>query len=365
MKKEIDIIIPAYKAHNTIFKTLCSIAEQTWVDKIQVTIVNDCCPEGDYQKIITLFKGQLDIKEVKLPKNSGPGVARQFGFDNTTAQYVMFMDADDCLMGPYIISQMILILKERKDDVIFSNFIEENLPDEYVPHFQDKIWMFGKIYQREFLNNNQIKFSKYRANEDTCFNKMVIMAHQNKNKDIFFFDEYTYGWNFKEKSITRVNNGQYTYDQSICGYIDGLIEIYEWADKMQIKEEVIRNSIYSEICFLYLTFCDIANEKEYFQKQNFEYIKKFYHKVWLEHITDYENEDFLKIYDECVHAAIHDGQNLPRSFIVQPNFAQFMDMLKNTPYNEKDIYKIWAEMPDEIKQNNIDCGVVDKNYYNI
>ena len=49
MKKNnrIDVIIPAYKAHGTILRTLSSIAEQTILSDVDVTIVNDCCPEGD------------------------------------------------------------------------------------------------------------------------------------------------------------------------------------------------------------------------------------------------------------------------------------------------------------------------------
>ena len=44
MEKQIDIIIPAYNAHNTIDKALASIACQNISDKIKVTIVNDCSP---------------------------------------------------------------------------------------------------------------------------------------------------------------------------------------------------------------------------------------------------------------------------------------------------------------------------------
>lgn len=364
MKKEIDIIIPAYKAHNTIFKTLCSIAEQTFSQKIQVTIINDCCPEGNYKKIIDLFKGQLDIKEIKLKENGGPGVARQFGLANTKLPYVMFMDADDCFMGPYIVSQLVNVLKEKNEDVLFSNFIEEHENDKYVQHFKDRVWMFGKIYKREFLNHNKIKFSNRRANEDTCFNKMVLLTYQNQDKELPYLEVFTYGWNYKENSITRVNNAQYTYDQCMCGYIDGMIEVYEWADRMNIKEKIVKDSIYSEMCFIYISFCDVAKEAEYYQKQNFEYIKKFYHKVWKKYIKDFPNEDFLNIYDNCLSIAIHEGQASPRTFIAQPNFMQFIEMLENVPYDENEIYKVWAEMPAEIKQNNIDCGVVDKNYYN-
>lgn len=40
--KKVDVIIPAYKAQNTIERTLASIVMQSIVDKLTVTIVNDC-----------------------------------------------------------------------------------------------------------------------------------------------------------------------------------------------------------------------------------------------------------------------------------------------------------------------------------
>lgn len=52
---KIDVIIPAYKAHGTLLRTLSSIAEQTILKDVDVTIVNDCCPEGDYGEFIKMF----------------------------------------------------------------------------------------------------------------------------------------------------------------------------------------------------------------------------------------------------------------------------------------------------------------------
>jgi glycosyltransferase involved in cell wall biosynthesis len=80
MKKEtnhkIDVIIPAYKAHDTILRTLSSIIAQTILEDLTITIVNDCCPDGSYKK----FKPYIDIKEIKLKKK----VARQKGIDEAS-----------------------------------------------------------------------------------------------------------------------------------------------------------------------------------------------------------------------------------------------------------------------------------------
>ena len=98
-KNRIDVIIPAYKAQKTILRTLSSIAAQTILDKVDVTIVNDCCPNGDYQEFINMFSPYMNIREIKLPENGGPGVARQYGIDNTEDEFFTCMDADDTLCG--------------------------------------------------------------------------------------------------------------------------------------------------------------------------------------------------------------------------------------------------------------------------
>ena len=59
----IDIIIPAYKAQDTIIRTLSSIALQEIVDEVEVTIVNDADGIG-YQKFVDMFSPYMKIREI-------------------------------------------------------------------------------------------------------------------------------------------------------------------------------------------------------------------------------------------------------------------------------------------------------------
>ena len=63
---KIDIIIPAFKAQNTILRTLSSIACQSILNDIEVTIVNDACPNGNYKKFVDMFSPYMQIKEIKM-----------------------------------------------------------------------------------------------------------------------------------------------------------------------------------------------------------------------------------------------------------------------------------------------------------
>lgn len=362
MGKKVDIIIPAYKAHKTIFKTLCSVAQQINTDEIMVTIVNDCCPEGSYKNIIRKFKNELDIQEIKMKENGGPGAARQYGIDNTHCEYILFMDADDVYTNCFVVYNFIKGMEEQQIDFMTSNFVEERPNEAIVYHEKDTVWVFAKMYRRKFLEDYKIRFTNARANEDTCFNQKVILSLLNQDKEIACLGDNTYVWRFKDNSITRTNDGQYAYDQSIVGYIDGIIEVFNWADKMGIKEEHIDYKIKVIMFNLYVSYCDVGSNSTMFQKQNFEFIKKFYNKVWKPKKLDYKNLEFMEIFNQGMSEINKDGTQYT-IFLAQPNIVQFMDMLEHSPYNEEDIYKIWEELPEEIKQNNVKCGVVDKKYY--
>ena len=97
---KIDVIIPAYKAQNTIIRTLSSLAMQSVVKDLKITIVNDCDGEG-YQHFVDMFSPYMDIQELVMEKNGGPGDARQYGIDHTDNPLLTFIDADDTFAGAY------------------------------------------------------------------------------------------------------------------------------------------------------------------------------------------------------------------------------------------------------------------------
>ena len=116
---KIDIIIPIYKAHDTLGRALASIACQWGKEDIIVTLVNDACPEGSYDDIIERFKPELCIQELKLEQNQGPGDARQLGMDKTQGDNVFIMDSDECLASDLSIFYLSYELADEQPPVIF------------------------------------------------------------------------------------------------------------------------------------------------------------------------------------------------------------------------------------------------------
>ena len=95
----IDIIIPIYNVDlKQLKKCLLSIVSQTIVEELEVTIVDDgssSSSEEEIYHLINKIQQFIPIKLLRYEKNHGPGYARQYGINNTSNEYIMFIDADD------------------------------------------------------------------------------------------------------------------------------------------------------------------------------------------------------------------------------------------------------------------------------
>ena len=190
---KIDIIIPAYKASNTIKRTLASIYMQTIKDDLHIIIVDDATPDDNYEKIVDQFRNiGLDIEVIHLDQNSGPGVARQKGIEAGNNQYFTCIDADDTFSSAIALETMREGMVQTnpqfsKDSIkcVSATFLQlgDNL-QQIVPHQNDMVWMFGKLYRRKFIEDYEIKFNDTRANEDTGYNKWVQLLCNNPNINV-------------------------------------------------------------------------------------------------------------------------------------------------------------------------------------
>lgn len=215
MSKFLSIVIPRYnETEKDVFPLLSSIAGQLGVDfsEIEVIIAND---GGWYRKLDNTFLSlfDVDIKQVYLDVNRGPGVARQAGLDAASGEYVMFCDADDTLHSVGVLGAFIQEAKINKPDMITSEWLEEIANPQggytYITHKIENTWMHGKAIKRKFLVNNNIRFhDELRVHEDSYF--LGISASLTDN--IRHIPVTTYVWKYRPDSITRRNNSIYTFE---------------------------------------------------------------------------------------------------------------------------------------------------------
>ena len=359
---KVDIIIPAFKAQNTILRTLSSIACQSILNDIEVTIVNDACPNGDYKKFVDMFSPYMKIKEIKMETNKGPGQARQFGIDNTSNEFFTCIDADDTFSGTLAIETLRTgIQLSPTIQCCVGTFMEIHPDLQLVPHMQDMVWMFGKIYRRDFIKRYNIRFNETRANEDTGFNtKVRLLCSNNKNEIVHWINEPVYYWHEKIDSITRINNGQYSFDQSFCGWTDNMIEAIQFEKKIQPFNGYIDQWTMECMMNLYTYYIETVARNEVFAAQNWEYVKKFYHTCYKK-IEDNITDEMLSVaYSQKMQASWGDGHMI--GIIPCMGVKEFFEKIKAEEYNPNDIYDIWEKIPSELIENNERCGVCPKGY---
>lgn len=368
-KNRIDVIIPAYKAQHTILRTLSSIAAQTVLDKIDVTIVNDCCPNGDYKEYVDMFSPYMSIREIRLHENGGPGVARQYGIDHTEDEFFTCMDADDTLCGATALE--ILLAGIQENDVIkccSASFLQlGNTLQTMVGHSNDMVWMFGKIYRRAFVDQYKIRFNETRANEDTGFNTIVKLLCDNPMEQVRYIQECVYYWHNKTDSITRINDCQYNYDQSLCGWTDNMIYAINHVRKHKPFSGASIQWTVSCMLNLYYYFIETVARKPVFADQNWEYIKKYYHACYKRIEDDISDEVFGQMFSACSQEKWASGTLL--GIVPHIGIHEFMNKLREEPYDPDDIYKVWERMEEDpetkkLIENNEKCGVCPKGYTN-
>lgn len=232
----IDVIIPAYNAHKTIEQTLTSIAFQSIVDKLNVYIINDY--GKDYKEIIEYYSNFMNIKELKLEKNSGPGQARQYGIDNSKNEYIIFIDSDDVFADSLSIETLYNELSNSNNDIIVSTFLEE-LENTFIPKQTQYVWMHGKMYQRSYLIKNNIRFNDTYTNEDCGFNQLCYMCGANYLE----LNRTTYIWRNNYESITRTRT-----EESKIKYLKMFVYNMIWAIEESLKRNYNENRV-SEIIY--------------------------------------------------------------------------------------------------------------------
>ena len=334
--KKIDIIIPAYNVPDKIlFRCLSSIACQDIVDDLVVTIVDDCSPVENYVEIAKRFESLLEIQILKLEENGGPGVARQAGIDNTENPYMTFIDADDTFDGAFALSTLRRVMELQPTTVIagglFNEVHEEGREEPlFVPHEQDMVWMFGKLYKRSFIEKYKIRFHETsRANEDNGFNTICKLC-VNDNEQMAFVNIPVYYWHENLNSITRKNDYQYTYGgeptDSFYGYVENMIYAIKEAKKRNPYNGSIAMQAVVCMVYIYQYYIECVARAPKHAESNWKQCKRYYNEIYSRYEEDISEEILSQHYNDIMQNAYLRGSMA--GIIPCVGIWEFLDKLK-------------------------------------
>ena len=210
---DISIIVPAYNAEKYIKKCLDSLINQT-KKELEFIIIND----GSKDKTEEIIKSYTDsrIKYYKNP-NQGIGKTRNFGIEKATGKYLIFLDSDDFLEDDCCEKLFEKVEKDHLDIVIcdFYKEWEDGRKEEiHTPFFENSslkenpdiiteyLSPWAKIYKRELIEKNKIRFVEDTKYEDAPF----VIEALDRAKQIGKIEDCLFHYMIHENSETTVRD---------------------------------------------------------------------------------------------------------------------------------------------------------------
>lgn len=153
-KDKVSVVIPYYNNETTIEETLNSVINQTHKN-LEIVIVDDGSKEVSHS-FLEKLEEQYNLTILKQT-NSGPSVARNYGAQKSSGNYLLFLDADDKIEETYIEKCISKFDENSALQIVYSNaryFDYKNedwiLPDLKFPEFLiDNCIFISAIIKRE------------------------------------------------------------------------------------------------------------------------------------------------------------------------------------------------------------------------
>lgn len=193
-----SIIIPVYNVEKYLRQCLDSVFRQTFSDYEVI-----CIEDGSIDCSLGILKDYAAEHQMKIlinDKNRGLSYARNRGLEAAEGEYILFLDSDD-----YISENLLEILAEelQKEDYDFLTFDSKIFYEEDVKHvlayeltrknrypdvyggqelyilqlkqgdYEPTVWQY--CYNRQFLEENALRFIVGRYNEDEPFSFNAFM----------------------------------------------------------------------------------------------------------------------------------------------------------------------------------------------
>lgn len=189
-----SVIIPVYKAEDTIKRCVDSLVNQNFPDA-EIILINDGSPDNSgsiCREYSEKFENVLYLEK----ENGGVSSARNMGLNVASGDYVLFVDSDDLVTADYFEHLDAALTETDYDFIQFSQKIsgDEQNTSKLIPAFNSRnrkeivnrlaedMWKKrintpnGKVYKRSIIENNGIRFlENIEVGEDRTFNIEYVL----------------------------------------------------------------------------------------------------------------------------------------------------------------------------------------------
>ncbi len=226
--KKLSIIIPIYNRKKYIDDTIQSCLDQGYED-MEVIIVDDGSTDG----LGEYLKKYNDRIRYYFQKNQGAPAARNQGLSLSCGEYILFLDAGECLEKDIL--ERMMALTENDVQLVVGNFTkkygegiikkQEHISEDKV-HVGDDCYSFcclapqlsTKIYKKDCIIEYGVFFSDLHIGQDLNF----FMKYLLNCEKIHTIPDYVFCANMIDGGISM------TYNDSIAGIVDAFLDIEKY-----------------------------------------------------------------------------------------------------------------------------------------
>jgi glycosyltransferase involved in cell wall biosynthesis len=179
---KVSVVIPAYNAEEYLTETIRSVFAQTYRD-YEIIAVDDGSTDNTLR---ALRRFEPRIKVLTKP-NGGPASARNLAINNSTGEYIAFLDSDDIWIRDKLEEQVAFLDKNTEMGLLFGEalmFVDEKGEKK----IQGKIGYTGdpgfcQLLYGDFIPNSTVIIRR------SCVDKIGLL---NESKELIAAEDYEY-----------------------------------------------------------------------------------------------------------------------------------------------------------------------------
>ena len=275
MDKLVTVIIPAWNAERYLEATLESLLNQSH-RALRILVVDDGSTDSTPRILERIHKADPRLQYWTVP-NGGPAKARNFALEQMPPEtdYVMFLDADDLLLGDAIsyalegaegAELVIFGFAIRQTDGTLLPYCEpeqllerrdlgESLPRLYKANLLNQVW--AKLFSAELVKD--IRFPDYRWGEDRLF--LFQALERAERVKILPECKHRYVMHEGESLITRYYDKKFR----VCCEVDEAME--RLCEELRVTEQadfryMFAKSVFSCMTTLYARSCRLTKAEK-------------------------------------------------------------------------------------------------------
>lgn len=239
---KVSVIIPVYNVEKYIEKCLETVIQQTYKN-IEILIVDDGSMDNSIN-ICSKYAKNDDRIKILTKENGGLSSARNYGLDNSTGDYILFIDSDDFISLNMVEDMLNAMIYEKADMVMCSVIncyndipiikvvVEKkvyNREDALIEMLKGEkcgVWAVNKLYKKELFKNARFKVG-FTFEDSFIFMEILRECHK-----IVYINTCQYFYIHRKDSITTRAFDKRCYDV-----------ILAWEENNKIIEEEFPNAI--------------------------------------------------------------------------------------------------------------------------